>query len=50
MREALFARLERGEMLTEAAKTIAQKSGWNRRAVYAMGAEFKGDGLKGPRR
>lgn len=50
VREALFARLEAGEMLTGAAKTIAQKSGWSRRVVYAMGAEFKGDGQKGPQR
>ncbi len=39
VREALFARLDEGEPLSSAAKAIAQKSGWERRTVYALGAE-----------
>lgn len=39
VREALFARLDEGEPLSSAAKAVAQESGWERRAVYALGVE-----------
>jgi 16S rRNA (cytidine1402-2'-O)-methyltransferase len=37
VRAALFARLEAGEPLSSAAKVVASDSGWERRAVYALG-------------
>lgn len=39
VQEALFARLDRGEALSQAAKAVAAESGWERRAVYALGAQ-----------
>jgi len=36
-RAALFARLEQGEPLQQAAKAVAAESGWDKRAVYALG-------------
>lgn len=36
---ALFARLDRGEALSQAAKAVAAESGWERRAVYTLGAQ-----------
>lgn len=36
---ALQARLDVGEPLSSAAKAVANQSGWNRRAVYALGTE-----------
>lgn len=41
VREALFERLEQGESLNSAAKAIAAKSGWDKRAVYALGINWK---------
>lgn len=37
VRSALFTRLEAGEPLSSAAKAVARESGWERRAVYALG-------------
>ena len=41
VREALFARLDDGESLSGAAKAVAALSKWNRREVYALGANRK---------
>lgn len=38
---ALFERLEQGESLNSAAKVIAADSGWDKRAVYALGINWK---------
>ncbi len=43
VRAALYARLDDGQPLSSAAKAVAAESGWERRAVYALGAERKGD-------
>jgi 16S rRNA (cytidine1402-2'-O)-methyltransferase len=42
VRAALRERLDAGEPLSSAAKAIASSSGWDRRAVYALGVEEKG--------
>jgi 16S rRNA (cytidine1402-2'-O)-methyltransferase len=39
VRGALAARLAQGEPLRQAAKIVAAQSGWNRRAVYALGTD-----------
>lgn len=39
VRLALFARLDTGEALSRASKAVAAESGWERRAVYALGIE-----------
>jgi 16S rRNA (cytidine1402-2'-O)-methyltransferase len=39
VRDALFMRLDEGEPLSSAAKAVAQESGWERRAVYALGVD-----------
>lgn len=39
VRIALHARLANGEKLNHAAKEVARESGWNKRDVYALGAE-----------
>ncbi len=44
VRTALYLRLDAGEPLSRAARAIAGLSGWERRAVYALGAEHKGSG------
>ncbi|MDX1995983.1 MAG: 16S rRNA (cytidine(1402)-2'-O)-methyltransferase [bacterium] len=41
VRAALYARLDAGEPLSSAAKAVAAESGWERRAIYAMGTERK---------
>jgi 16S rRNA (cytidine1402-2'-O)-methyltransferase len=41
VRSALQARLEAGETLSNAAKAVAAESGWDRRAVYALGTHKK---------
>lgn len=46
VRTALYARLDAGEPLSRAARAIAGMSGWERRAVYALGAEYKGSELR----
>jgi 16S rRNA (cytidine1402-2'-O)-methyltransferase len=38
VREELLQRLDDGEKLSRAAKTIAQVSGWNKRDIYTLGA------------
>jgi 16S rRNA (cytidine1402-2'-O)-methyltransferase len=38
VREALYARLDAGDSLSSAAKAVAVLSNWNRREVYALGA------------
>jgi 16S rRNA (cytidine1402-2'-O)-methyltransferase len=38
---ALYALLDEGEPLSRAAKAVAAESGWERRAVYALGARRK---------
>jgi 16S rRNA (cytidine1402-2'-O)-methyltransferase len=37
VREVLLGRLDAGESLKNAAKAVAEQSGWERRAVYALG-------------
>lgn len=39
VRGALFARLESGESLKDASKAVAAESGWDKRAVYALGVD-----------
>ncbi len=39
VRAALNARLDAGEPLSSAARAVAAESGWERRAVYALGVE-----------
>ncbi|MBI5670109.1 MAG: 16S rRNA (cytidine(1402)-2'-O)-methyltransferase [Chloroflexi bacterium] len=46
VRTALYLRLDAGEPLSRAARAIAGMSGWERRAVYALGAEYKGGGRR----
>ncbi len=46
VRTALYLRLDAGEPLSRAARAIAGLSGWERRAVYALGAEYKGGGRR----
>jgi 16S rRNA (cytidine1402-2'-O)-methyltransferase len=41
VREMLFERLDAGETLSSAAKTVAGLANWNRREVYALGANRK---------
>ncbi len=41
VRAALFARLDAGESLSQAARAVAAESGWERRAVYALGLGHK---------
>jgi 16S rRNA (cytidine1402-2'-O)-methyltransferase len=41
VREALVERLEQGESLNSAAKAIASDSGWDKRAVYALGINWE---------
>lgn len=38
VREALYTRLDAGDSLSSAAKAVAAESKWNRREVYALGA------------
>ena len=42
VRAALQSRLESGESLSSAARAIAAESGWNRRAIYALGVQETG--------
>lgn len=44
VRTALYLRLDAGEPLSRAARAVAGLSGWERRAVYALGAAYKGSG------
>ncbi len=37
VRAALYSRLDEGQTLSRAAKAVAAESGWERRAVYALG-------------
>jgi len=39
VRAALYTLLDDGRPLSSAAKAVAAESGWDRRAVYALGAE-----------
>jgi len=39
VRAALYEELERGVSLSRAARTVAAKSGWNKRDVYALGVD-----------
>lgn len=39
VRAALYTRLDAGQSLSSAAKAVAAESGWDRRAVYALGTE-----------
>jgi 16S rRNA (cytidine1402-2'-O)-methyltransferase len=41
VRETLLERLEQGESLNSAAKAIAADSGWDKRAVYALGINWE---------
>jgi 16S rRNA (cytidine1402-2'-O)-methyltransferase len=41
VRDALYARLDDGQPLSSAAKAVAVASGWDRRAVYALGTNRK---------
>lgn len=41
IRAALLDRLDQGEFLNSAAKAIAADSGWDKRAVYALGINWK---------
>ncbi len=41
VRSALYARLDDGQPLISAAKAVAAESGWDRRAVYSLGAARK---------
>jgi 16S rRNA (cytidine1402-2'-O)-methyltransferase len=39
VQKALYDRLARGDSLAQASKAIASESGWDRRAVYALGVD-----------
>jgi 16S rRNA (cytidine1402-2'-O)-methyltransferase len=43
VRAALYSRLDEGQTLGGAAKAVAAESGWERRAVYALGARRQPD-------
>lgn len=43
VRAALAARLQAGEPLSQAARALAAEAGWDRRAVYALGAGREND-------
>lgn len=43
VRKALYERLDQGERLNRAAKAIAAASGWDKRAVYALGINRQND-------
>jgi hypothetical protein len=41
VRMALATQLEAGDSLSRAAKVVAERSGWNKRDVYALGTDME---------